>query len=86
MNATAVAAALVAPGKGILAADEDTTTLSSRLAAAGCAPTVENRRAYREMLVTTPGLASGITGVVLSGETLRQRLPVGSTLGLARAG
>ena len=75
MNATALAAAaLVAPGKGILAADEDSTTLSSRLAAVGCVPTVENRRAYREMLVTTPGLASGITGVVLSGETLRQRL------------
>ena len=75
MTAVALAAAiLVAPGKGILAADEDSTAMSSRLAAAGCAPTAGNRRAYRELLVTTPGLASGISGVILSGEMLRQRL------------
>jgi fructose-bisphosphate aldolase class I len=68
------AAALVAPGKGILAADESITTMSFRLASAGVAATAGNRRAYREMLVTTPGLASGISGIVLCGETLRQRL------------
>jgi fructose-bisphosphate aldolase, class I len=74
MNDVASAAALVAPGKGILAADESITTMSSRLAAAGVAPTAKNRRAYREMIVTTPGLASGISGVILCDETLRQRL------------
>ena len=60
--------------RGILAADESIATMSARLAAAGVAPTEENRRAYREMLVTTPGLSSGISGVILCDETLRQRL------------
>jgi fructose-bisphosphate aldolase class I len=68
-----VAAALVGPGKGILAADESIATMSSRLAAAGVPPSEENRRAYREMLVTTPGLSNGISGVILCDETLRQR-------------
>jgi fructose-bisphosphate aldolase class I len=78
MNATALAAAaLVAPGKGILAADECGTTMSCLLASAGCAPTAQVRRAYRELLVTTPGLASGISGVVLCAQTLRQRLSDG---------
>lgn len=68
------AAALVGPGKGILAADESIGTISARLVAAGVAPTGANRRAYREMLVTTPGLATGISGVILGEETFRQRL------------
>jgi fructose-bisphosphate aldolase, class I len=68
----AAAAALVAPGKGILAADESVSTMSARLTAAGMASSEENRRAYREMLVTTPGLADGISGVILCDETLRQ--------------
>ncbi|MBO0785692.1 MAG: fructose-bisphosphate aldolase, partial [Actinobacteria bacterium] len=68
------AAALVAPGKGILAADESIGTMSARLTAAGVAPTRENRRAYRELLVTAPGLASAISGVILCDETFRQRL------------
>jgi fructose-bisphosphate aldolase, class I len=66
------AAALVAPGKGVLAADEGIATMSARLAAAGIAATPENRRACREMLVSTPGLAGGISGVILCDETLRQ--------------
>jgi fructose-bisphosphate aldolase, class I len=70
----ASAAALVAPGKGILATDESSTILSSRLAAAGVAATAENRRAYREMLVTTPGLAGGVSGVIVDAETFGQRL------------
>ena len=53
------AAALVAPGKGILDADEGAATISARLAVAGIPATPENRRAYREMLITTPGLAEG---------------------------
>ena len=78
MSATALAAAaLVAPGKGVLAADECGTTMSCMLASAGCAPTPQNRRAYRELLVTTPGLASGISGVILCAQTLGQRLSDG---------
>lgn len=55
---TETAAALVGGGKGILAADESVGTMSSRLEKAGVAPTEENRRAYRELLVLTPGLAA----------------------------
>ena len=51
------AAALVAPAKGILAADESIPELSALLASAGIAPTEANRRAYHEMLLTTPALA-----------------------------
>jgi fructose-bisphosphate aldolase, class I len=68
------ATALVGPGKGILAANESIGTISARLMAAGVAPTGANRRAYGEMLVTTPGLATGISGVILGEETFRQRL------------
>ncbi len=77
------AAALVAPGKGILAADESVATMSARLEAAGVAPTQENRRAYREMLVTTPGLADGISGVILCDETFRQHIRAGRTFPVA---
>jgi fructose-bisphosphate aldolase class I len=73
----AAAAALVAPGKGILAADGSSTTMAWRLAAAGVAATADGRRAYREMLVTAPGLANGITGVILAAEALEQRLSDG---------
>ena len=69
-----VASALVRPGRGILAADESIATMSARLAAAGVVPAEGSRRAYREMLVTTPGLSGGISGVILCDETLRQRL------------
>jgi fructose-bisphosphate aldolase, class I len=48
--------------------------MSARLSAAGVPPTGENRRAYRELLVTAPGLSGGISGVILCDETLRQRL------------
>lgn len=80
------AAALVAPGKGILAADESIGTMSARLTAAGVAPTRENRRAYRELLVTAPGLASAISGVILCDETFRQRLGDGRPFPAALAG
>jgi fructose-bisphosphate aldolase class I len=66
------AAALVAPGKGILAAGEGIAAMSARLTAAGIAATPENRRAFRELLVTTPGLADGISGVILCDEGARQ--------------
>jgi fructose-bisphosphate aldolase, class I len=83
---TAAAAALVAPGKGILAADGTGSTLSWRLAAAGVAATATNRQAYRELLVTAPGLAGGISGVILAAETLRQRLGDGRLFPAALAG
>src|SRR5438067_7206145 len=53
-------AALVAPGKGILDTAESVATASARLTAAGIVATPEHRRAYRELLITTPGLAEGI--------------------------
>jgi fructose-bisphosphate aldolase class I len=67
----AVAAQLVAPGRGILAADESIRTMSARLEKTGVAPTGTNRRDYRELLVTTPGLAEGVSGVILCDETFR---------------
>ena len=71
------AATLVAPGQGGVAADESIPTMSARLVRARVAPTEENRRAYREMLVTAPALAGGISGVILSDETLRQQVTGG---------
>ncbi|HEY8993973.1 MAG TPA: class I fructose-bisphosphate aldolase [Lacunisphaera sp.] len=68
----AIARALVAPGKGILAADESVGTMDKRLEAAGITPAEENRRAYREMLLGTSGLGEFISGVILFDETLRQ--------------
>lgn len=75
---TIAAAALVAPGQGILAADESIPTLSARLSAAGVGPTAANRLAFRQMLVTTPALATGISGVILSEETFGQQLADGT--------
>ena len=67
------AAALVAPGKGILAADESTPTMAKRLAAIGLESTEESRRAYRDLMFTTEGLSEYISGVILYDETIRQR-------------
>jgi fructose-bisphosphate aldolase class I len=66
------AAALVAPGKGILAADESSGTIKKRFDSIGVSSTEENRRAYRDLLLTTPGLAEHISGVILFDETIRQ--------------
>lgn len=68
----AIARALVAPGKGILAADESTGTIEKRLKSIEVESTEEKRRAYREMLLTTPGLGDHISGVILYDETIRQ--------------
>lgn len=70
---------LVAGGRGILAADESVGTMSQRLEGAGVEATEENRRAYRELLVTTERLADGVSGVILCEETLRQSLADGRT-------
>lgn len=62
----AVAAQLVGDGKGVLAADESTTTMNGRLEKVGVPSTEEQRRAYREMLIGAPGLSRWISGVILS--------------------
>ena len=67
-----VALAMVAPGKGIIAVDESTNTITKRLVAVGLESTEETRRAYREMLLTTPGLSEHISGAILYDETIRQ--------------
>lgn len=67
-----IAQAMVAPGKGIIAIDESTGTIKKRLDAVGVESTEENRRAYREMLLTVPGLAEHISGAILYDETIRQ--------------
>ncbi len=68
----ATAHALVAPGKGILAADESTGTIEKRLKSIEVESTEDKRRDYREMLFTTPGLGDHISGVILFDETIRQ--------------
>jgi fructose-bisphosphate aldolase class I len=67
-----VANQMVANGKGLLAADESTGTCCKRFAAMGVECTEESRRAYREMLLTAPGLPDYISGVILYDETIRQ--------------
>ncbi len=72
------ARALVAEGKGILAADESTPTIKKRFDTIGVGSTAESRRAYREMLFTTPGVGDFISGVILFDETLRQKAADGT--------
>ena len=66
------AKALVAEGKGILAADESTGTIKKRFDSINLESTEDRRRAYREMLFTTPGVEDYISGVILFDETIRQ--------------
>jgi len=66
------AEALVAEGKGILAADESTGTIKKRLDSIGVESTEETRRAYRELLFTTEGAEEFISGVIFFDETIRQ--------------
>lgn len=68
----AVAQAMVAEGKGILAIDESTGTCKKRFEAVGVECIEENRRAYRDMLLTTPDLSEHISGAILFDETIRQ--------------
>ena len=67
----ATAAAMVAPGKGILAMDESHPTCNKRFEALGIPTTPEMRRVYRTMLVTTPKLGQHIGGAILFDETIR---------------
>jgi fructose-bisphosphate aldolase, class I len=66
------AQAIVAEGKGILAADESDSTIMKRFDSIGVESTEENRRAYRELLFTTEGVEEYISGVILFDETIRQ--------------
>src|SRR6202044_3800352 len=67
------AKALVADDKGLLAMDESNPTCNKRFAKLGIPLTVEARRAYRELIVTTPGLGDSISGAILYDETIRQQ-------------
>jgi fructose-bisphosphate aldolase class I len=69
----AVATAMVAKDKGLLAADESNATIAKRLEKIGSASTEEQRRSYRELLFTTPGIVQWISGVILYDETIRQK-------------
>jgi fructose-bisphosphate aldolase, class I len=71
---------LVAPGKGILAADESSGTIKKRFDQIGLESTEENRRAYRQLLFTTQGLGDHISGVILYDETIRQSTDDGTPL------
>jgi fructose-bisphosphate aldolase class I len=68
-----VARSLVAPGKGILAADESGPTIEKRFHGIGVPSTEENRRAYRDLLFSTKGISDFISGVILYDETIRQK-------------
>ncbi len=74
----ATVTALTADGKGLLAIDESTPTCNKRFATLGIPETVEARRAYREMIVTTPRLDECISGVILYDETIRQQTKGGT--------
>jgi fructose-bisphosphate aldolase class I len=68
----AIAQAMVADGKGILAADESSGNIKKKFEKLGVEDTAENHRRYRELLFTTPGMENSISGVILFDETIRQ--------------
>jgi fructose-bisphosphate aldolase class I len=72
-----VARAMVAPGKGILAADESNPTIKKRFDGIGVESTEQNRQSYREMLFSAPGIENWIGGAILFDETLRQHSRAG---------
>jgi fructose-bisphosphate aldolase class I len=79
------AKALVAFDKGLLAMDESDPTCNKRFAKLGIPQTVEFRRAYRELIVTAPGLGESISGAILYDETIRQQLKDGTPFAQALA-
>ena len=76
----AIAATLVAPGKGILAADETVPTLTKRFDTLGIQSTEQSRRTYREMLFTAAGVEQTISGAIMYDETIRQKSAGGTPL------
>ena len=75
-----IAKSMVANNRGILAMDESFPTCNKRFAKLGIPQTVEARRAYREMIVTTPGLGEFISGAILFDETIRQKTKDGTPM------
>jgi fructose-bisphosphate aldolase class I len=73
-----IAKAMVAKNKGILAADESSGTIAKRFNSIKIESTEENRRTYREMLFTAPGVADHISGVIMYDETIRQKTKDGT--------
>src|SRR4030067_3652504 len=73
-----IAPTIVAPGRGILAAAESSPTIKKRFTAINIESTEENRRAYREMLFTTPGVEEFVSGVILFDETIRHATGAGT--------
>lgn len=82
----AVAHAMLARGKGLLAADESSGTIAKRFQAINLESTEERRRAYRDLLFTTEGLSEHISGVILYDETLRQKSADGTPFAQLLAG
>ena len=74
----ATAAAMIAPGKGILAIDESSGTIKRRFDSIGVESKVETRRAYRDLLITADGLSQFISGMILYDETIRQATQAGT--------
>ena len=79
----ATASAMVAKGKGILAIDESAPTCKKRFDSISVESTTENRRAYRELLITVPGAAQFISGMILFDETIRQSAADGTPFPVA---
>src|SRR6185436_19282520 len=77
---TDIAQALVADGKGILAADETVPTVTKRLGAQRIESTADTRRTYREMFFTTSEIAQFISGVIMQDETIRQKSAQGMAM------
>src|SRR5437764_10776988 len=76
-----VAEAMVAPGRGILAADESSSTIKKRFDTIGVESTADSRRDYREMLFrSSEGMKSHVSGVILYDETIRQSAKDGTPL------
>ena len=75
-----VAEAMVAPGRGILAADESTGTIKKRFDAIGVENTEDNRRDYRELMFRAPAMKDHVSGVILFDETIWQNAADGTPL------
>jgi fructose-bisphosphate aldolase class I len=79
-NLEMIAATLMTPEKGILAADESGGSIKKKFEALGIFDTAENRHDYREILLSTPGIEEFLTGVILFDETARDTMPTGQTV------
>ena len=77
MELEKTAQALVAPGKGLLAIDESFPSIKKRFDSIGIESTEETRRAYRDLLITAPGIGEHISGMILFDETIRQATAAG---------